>query len=40
MNNLGLVLEVFAFVCFVMACIPLGSPRAASPLPLSDGAAA
>jgi len=27
MNNLGLVLEVFAFVCFVMASIPLGSPH-------------
>jgi hypothetical protein len=27
MNNLGLVLEVFAFVCFVLACVPLGSPH-------------
>jgi hypothetical protein len=26
MGNLGLVLEAFAFVCFFMAAIPLGSP--------------
>jgi hypothetical protein len=27
MQNLGLVLQVFAFVCFVLAFTPLGVPR-------------
>jgi hypothetical protein len=27
MANVGLVLEVFAFVCFVLASIPLGTPH-------------
>jgi hypothetical protein len=27
MANVGLVLEVFAFVCFVLAAVPIGSPH-------------